>query len=206
MHTKGVPCPFSLQQIRNGSKYYCWKLRRQGPFIQYQKNRLCTCAIYWRCWRKECRANLQTNVFDLDDRNPNTNGNIINIIWYCGYMFQSSASHWRPDSVKFLNCFTIPTSLSIIPRNMVNRGGKVFLYNRFKYQKNRLRTRAIYWRCWRKECSANLQTKVFDLDDRNPNTVFKSYKKVARDTFIYHFFMGIFNWPQNVNFKKLASQ
>jgi len=50
-----------------------------------------------------------------------------------------------------------------------NRGGKVLLYNGFKYQKNRLRTHAIYWRCWRKECRANLQTNVFDLDDRNPN-------------------------------------
>jgi hypothetical protein len=50
-----------------------------------------------------------------------------------------------------------------------NRGGKVLLYNRCKYQKNRLRTRAIYWRCWRKECRANLQTNVFDFHDRNPN-------------------------------------
>ena len=50
-----------------------------------------------------------------------------------------------------------------------NRGGKVLLYNGFKYQKKRLRTRAIYWRCWRKECRANIQTNVFDLDDRNPN-------------------------------------
>ena len=50
-----------------------------------------------------------------------------------------------------------------------NRAGKVLLYNRLKYQKNRLRTRAIYWRCWWKEYRANLQTKVFDLDDRNPN-------------------------------------
>jgi hypothetical protein len=32
---KGVPCPFSLQQIRNGSKYYCWKSMRQDPFIQW---------------------------------------------------------------------------------------------------------------------------------------------------------------------------
>ena len=50
-----------------------------------------------------------------------------------------------------------------------NQWGKILLYNGFKYQKNRLRTRAIYWRCWRKECRANLQTNVFDLDNRNPN-------------------------------------
>ena len=42
----------------------------EAPGLKYQKNRLRTCAIYWRCW-KDCRANLQTNVFDLDDRNPN---------------------------------------------------------------------------------------------------------------------------------------
>jgi len=39
--------------------------------LNTRKNRVRTHAIYWRCWRKECRANLQTNVFDLDDRNPN---------------------------------------------------------------------------------------------------------------------------------------
>lgn len=50
-----------------------------------------------------------------------------------------------------------------------NRGGKVLLHNGFKYQKNRVRRQAIYWRCWRTECRANLQTNVFDLDDEVPN-------------------------------------
>ena len=50
-----------------------------------------------------------------------------------------------------------------------NRGGKVLLYNGYKYQKNRERTSAIYWRCWRKECRANLQTNLFGLEDQNPD-------------------------------------
>ncbi|CAG2207603.1 unnamed protein product [Mytilus edulis] len=50
-----------------------------------------------------------------------------------------------------------------------NRGGKVLIYNGFKYQKNRQRIHAIYWRCWRQECRANLQTNIFNLDDQAPN-------------------------------------
>ena len=50
-----------------------------------------------------------------------------------------------------------------------NRGGKVLIHNGFKYQKNRQRTESIYWRCWRKECRANLRTNIFDLNDMNPN-------------------------------------
>jgi len=52
-----------------------------------------------------------------------------------------------------------------------NRGGKVLIYNGFKYQKNRERLHAIYWRCWRQECRANLQTNVFNLDDRAANII-----------------------------------
>jgi hypothetical protein len=39
--------------------------------FKYQKNRQRTESIYWRCWRKECRTNLRTNIFDLNDMNPN---------------------------------------------------------------------------------------------------------------------------------------
>jgi hypothetical protein len=28
-------------------------------------------SIYWQCWRKKCRANLRTNIFDLNNMNPN---------------------------------------------------------------------------------------------------------------------------------------
>ncbi|VDI23839.1 Hypothetical predicted protein [Mytilus galloprovincialis] len=50
-----------------------------------------------------------------------------------------------------------------------NRGGKVLIYNGFKYQKNRQRIHAIYWRCWRQECRANLQNNIFNLDDQAHN-------------------------------------
>ena len=52
-----------------------------------------------------------------------------------------------------------------------NCGGKVLIHNGYKYQKNRTRPRAIYWRCWRKECRTNLQTNLIDLEDQNPNIV-----------------------------------
>jgi hypothetical protein len=50
-----------------------------------------------------------------------------------------------------------------------NRGGKVLIHIGFKYQKNRQRTESMYWRCWRKECRANLSTNIFDLNDMNPH-------------------------------------
>jgi hypothetical protein len=53
---------------------------------------------------------------------------------------------------------------------VVNRGGKVLIHNRFKYQKNRQRTESIYWRCWRKEFRANLRTNIFDLINMNPDS------------------------------------
>jgi hypothetical protein len=39
--------------------------------FKYQKNRQRIESIYWRCWRKEYRANLRTNIFHLNDMNPN---------------------------------------------------------------------------------------------------------------------------------------
>ena len=47
--------------------------------------------------------------------------------------------------------------------------GKVLIYTGFKYQKNRQRIHAIFWRCWRKKCRANLQTNVFNIDGQAPN-------------------------------------
>ena len=50
-----------------------------------------------------------------------------------------------------------------------NRGGKVLIHEGYRYQKNRARNDAIYWRCWRVDCRAPLQTNLFDIDDENPN-------------------------------------
>ncbi|VDI25242.1 Hypothetical predicted protein [Mytilus galloprovincialis] len=46
-----------------------------------------------------------------------------------------------------------------------NRGGKVLIFDGYKYQKNRQRNESIYWRCWRIECRANLKTNIFDIND-----------------------------------------
>ena len=50
-----------------------------------------------------------------------------------------------------------------------NRGGKVLIYKGFKYQKNRERVSAMYWRCCRQECRANLRTCTFNIEDESPN-------------------------------------
>jgi hypothetical protein len=39
--------------------------------FHYQKNtKLCKRKIYWRCWRKKCRAALETEPFDEALNNP----------------------------------------------------------------------------------------------------------------------------------------
>ena len=42
---------------------------------RYQLNKARTTRVYWRCWKKECRSSLKTNVFDLN--NPDA---IINVL------------------------------------------------------------------------------------------------------------------------------
>lgn len=37
---------------------------------RYHKNIETNDKIWWRCWRKTCRATLSTNIFDLKDDNP----------------------------------------------------------------------------------------------------------------------------------------
>ena len=49
---------------------------------RYQKNKEAVNFIYWRCWKKICRAPLTTNLFDLDDRNPT-----INVLRVGGWVF-----------------------------------------------------------------------------------------------------------------------
>jgi hypothetical protein len=39
---------------------------------RYHKNIETNDKIWWRCWRKTCRASLSTNIFDLKDDNPIT--------------------------------------------------------------------------------------------------------------------------------------
>jgi hypothetical protein len=41
--------------------------------FKYQKNIIRRHIIYWRCWKKECRAPLKTNLFDLEDQIANSN-------------------------------------------------------------------------------------------------------------------------------------
>ena len=37
---------------------------------RYQKNKVTQAKIHWRCWRQDCRAYIQTSVFDLDEEDP----------------------------------------------------------------------------------------------------------------------------------------
>lgn len=46
-----------------------------------------------------------------------------------------------------------------------NRGGKILVHDGFRYQKNRERNNAIYWRCWRSDCRTPMKTNVFDVED-----------------------------------------
>jgi hypothetical protein len=41
--------------------------------FKYQKNIIRRHIIYWRCWKKECRAPLKANLFDLEDQIANSN-------------------------------------------------------------------------------------------------------------------------------------
>ena len=63
----------------------------------------------------------------------------------------------------------IRTIIAIMAARIIvgNRGGKVLIYKGFKYQKNRERASAIYWRCWRQECRANLRTCTFNIEDES---------------------------------------
>ena len=45
------------------------------------------------------------------------------------------------------------------------RGGKILVNDGYNYHKNKKRVNRIYWRCWRRECRANLKTDVFDWDE-----------------------------------------
>jgi len=38
--------------------------------FRYQKNRATGEKIHWRCWRKGCRAKLNTNLFDVAEDSP----------------------------------------------------------------------------------------------------------------------------------------
>ena len=44
------------------------------------------------------------------------------------------------------------------------RGGKLLIYQGYKYARNRMRGLAIYWRCSRQGCSTALISNVFDLE------------------------------------------
>jgi len=36
-----------------------------------KKNKVTSHKIFWRCWRTARRASLQTDLFNLEDENPN---------------------------------------------------------------------------------------------------------------------------------------
>ena len=38
--------------------------------FRYQENKKTAAKIHWRCWRKECRSPLQSNVINEDEENP----------------------------------------------------------------------------------------------------------------------------------------
>ena len=48
------------------------------------------------------------------------------------------------------------------------RGGKVLLFQGFRYYRNKTTSQNIHWRCWRSACQTTLTTTVFDLDAVNP--------------------------------------
>lgn len=50
-----------------------------------------------------------------------------------------------------------------------NRGGKILIYEGYRYNKNKQKGAKIYWRCCRKTCKAYLQTALFDIDEDNPD-------------------------------------
>lgn len=50
-----------------------------------------------------------------------------------------------------------------------NRGGKILIYEGYRYNKNKQKGGKIYWRCCRKTCKAYLQTASFDIDEDNPD-------------------------------------
>ena len=50
----------------------------------------------------------------------------------------------------------------------VKTGSKVLVHNGHKYQKNKTRNEKIFWRCWRKDCRAPIQTNIFDFNAHNP--------------------------------------
>ena len=55
-----------------------------------------------------------------------------------------------------------------------NRGGKVLIYEGYKYQKNKEYNQKVFWRCWRRTCRATLHTNTFDLDGPRDIVVFHS--------------------------------
>jgi len=58
--------------------------------FRFQKNRETANNIYWRCWRKNCRTPLTTNVFDLDDEHAQ-----INVLQVSFVFFSFDTSSWR---------------------------------------------------------------------------------------------------------------
>lgn len=50
-----------------------------------------------------------------------------------------------------------------------NRGGKILIYEGYRYNKNKQKGGKIYWRCCRKTCKAYLQTASFDIDEDDPD-------------------------------------
>ena len=47
------------------------------------------------------------------------------------------------------------------------KGGRVLVYQGFRYQKNRAGKATINWRCWRKRCRVTLKTNLFDTTNEN---------------------------------------
>ena len=59
--------------------------------------------------------------------------------------------------------------------------GKVLIHRGFRYQKNKMRTNSINWRCWRKDCQSTLRSNLFDITDIEPNIVVFEEEEVARE-------------------------
>ena len=63
-----------------------------------------------------------------------------------------------------------------------NRGRLVLVRGSYRYHRNRSSTERIFWRCWRKECRAPLQTNVFDVEDPRHNIAILLVSRELRGT------------------------
>lgn len=58
----------TMATVVDGTRIGCKVLILDGH--KYQKNKVTRDRIYWRCWKKECRVSLITDLFNLEEQDP----------------------------------------------------------------------------------------------------------------------------------------